>query len=168
MEALRFATSITSLPCAEIVYMERYCLLVRADHPLANTTSVTWADASREPLCLLTPDNQNRRIIDRAFRTAAGGAPVPRLETNSVINLCANVHMTGLVSVVPEYFLEVARADFRHPCRAAHRSARRAQRRPDRGRSGSDLSLGAGGVRMRPRHRTAGEVTASPEDAISC
>jgi DNA-binding transcriptional LysR family regulator len=91
---------------AEGVYMERYCLLVRADHPLANTSSVSWADASREPLCLLTPDNQNRRIIDRAFRTA-GCTVLPRLETNSVINLCANVHLTGLVSVIPEYFLDV-------------------------------------------------------------
>jgi hypothetical protein len=43
---------------------------------------------------------QNRRIIDRAFR-AANVAPVPRIETNSVINLCANVHLMGLVSVVP-------------------------------------------------------------------
>ncbi len=91
---------------AESVYMERYCLLVRADHPLATTPSVSWADAGKEPLCLLTPDNQNRRIIDRAFRTA-GCTPVPRLETNSVINLCANVHLMGLVSVIPEYFLEV-------------------------------------------------------------
>ena len=49
---------------------------------------------------------QNRRIIDRAFR-AANSAPVPRLETNSVINLCANVHLMGLVSVIPEYFLDV-------------------------------------------------------------
>ena len=32
---------------------------------------------------------------------------MPRLETNSVINLCANVHLMGLVSVVPEYFLDV-------------------------------------------------------------
>jgi hypothetical protein len=32
---------------------------------------------------------------------------VPRLETNSVINLCANVHLTGLASVIPEYFLDV-------------------------------------------------------------
>jgi hypothetical protein len=49
---------------------------------------------------------QNRRIVDRAFR-AANCAPVPRLETNSVINLCANVHLMGLASVIPEYFLEV-------------------------------------------------------------
>jgi len=91
---------------SEAVYMERYCLLVRADHPLVHARSVTWADAALEPLCLLTPDMQNRRIIDRAFRDA-NCAPVPRLETNSVINLCANVHLMGLASIIPEYFLEV-------------------------------------------------------------
>ena len=91
---------------SEAIYMERYCLLVRSDHPLARASSVTWAEAAKEPLCLLTPDMQNRRIIDRAFR-AAHCAPVPRLETNSVINLCANVHLMGLVSVIPEYFLEI-------------------------------------------------------------
>jgi DNA-binding transcriptional LysR family regulator len=91
---------------SEAIYMERYCLLVRSDHPLARASSVTWADAAKEPLCLLTPDMQNRRIIDRAFRSA-NSAPVPRLETNSVINLCANVHLMGLASIIPEYFLEV-------------------------------------------------------------
>ena len=91
---------------SESIYMERYCLLLPAGHSLAGAPSVSWADAAKEPLCLLTADNQNRRIIDRAFR-AAGCAPVPRLETNSVINLCANVRLTGLASVIPEYFLEV-------------------------------------------------------------
>ena len=91
---------------AEAIYMERYCLLVRADHPLAGALSVTWTDAAKEPLCLLTPDMQNRRIIDRAFRDA-NSAPIPRLETNSVINLCANVHLMGMVSIIPEYFLEI-------------------------------------------------------------
>src|SRR5262245_43891853 len=75
---------------SEAIYLERYCLLVRADHELAGAPSVSWADAAKEPLCLLTPDMQNRRIVDRAFR-AANCAPVPRLETYSVINLCANV-----------------------------------------------------------------------------
>lgn len=91
---------------AEAVYMERYCLLVRIDHPLADEPSVTWAEAALQPLCLLTPDMQNRRIIDRAFRDAST-APVPRLETNSVINLCASVRLMGLASIIPEYFLEV-------------------------------------------------------------
>jgi DNA-binding transcriptional LysR family regulator len=49
---------------------------------------------------------QNRRIIDRAFRTA-NSVPTPRLETNSVINLCSNVHLMGLASIVPEYFLQI-------------------------------------------------------------
>jgi DNA-binding transcriptional LysR family regulator len=91
---------------AEAIYMERYCLLVRADHELAGKKSVTWAEAAKQPLCLLTPNMQNRRIIDRAFR-AANATPTPRLETNSVINLCSNVHLMGLASIVPEYFLEV-------------------------------------------------------------
>jgi DNA-binding transcriptional LysR family regulator len=91
---------------SEAIYMERYGLLVRTDHPLAGFPSVTWAEAGQQPLCLLTPDMQNRRIVDRAFR-AANSAPIPRLETNSVINLCANVRLMGLASVIPEYFLEV-------------------------------------------------------------
>jgi DNA-binding transcriptional LysR family regulator len=91
---------------SKTVYMERYCLLVPAGHTLGSVATVTWADAAREPLCLLTPDNQNRRIIDRAFR-AAGCSPIPKLETNSVINLCANVRLSKLASVIPEYFLDV-------------------------------------------------------------
>jgi DNA-binding transcriptional LysR family regulator len=91
---------------AEAIYMERYCLLVRADHELANANSVSWAEAAKQPICLLTPDMQNRRIIDRAFREA-NSAPIPRLETNSVINLCANVRLMGLASIIPEYFLDV-------------------------------------------------------------
>jgi DNA-binding transcriptional LysR family regulator len=91
---------------SEGIYMERYCLLVRVDHELASATSVSWANAARQPLCLLTPDMQNRRIVDRAFR-AANSAPIARLETNSVINLCANVRLMGLASIIPEYFLDV-------------------------------------------------------------
>jgi DNA-binding transcriptional LysR family regulator len=91
---------------SEGIYMERYCLLVRVDHELAGASSVSWAEAARQPLCLLTPDMQNRRIVDRAFR-AANSAPIPRLETNSVINLCANVRLMGLASIIPEYFLDV-------------------------------------------------------------
>jgi DNA-binding transcriptional LysR family regulator len=91
---------------AEPIYQERYCLLVRADHELAGAASVSWAEAAKQPLCLLTPDMQNRRIIDRAFR-AANASPIPRVESNSVINLISNVHLMGMTSVIPEYFLSV-------------------------------------------------------------
>ncbi len=79
---------------SEAVYSERYCLLVRRDNPLAQRASVTWAEAANQALCLLTPDMQNRRIIDRAFR-AANSAPIPKIETNSVVNLCSSVHSDG-------------------------------------------------------------------------
>jgi len=91
---------------AETIYMERYCLVIRADHELAGTPTVTWADAARLPLCLLTSDMQNRRILDAAFK-GAGVHPVPRLETNSVISLLSTVRVMGMASVIPEYFLEV-------------------------------------------------------------
>src|SRR5689334_4524191 len=91
---------------AEPIYKERYCLLVRADHALAKAPSVSWAEAATQPLCLLTPDMQNRRIIDRAFK-AAHANPIPRVESNSVINLISNVHLMGMTSVIPEYFLSV-------------------------------------------------------------
>ena len=91
---------------SESVYMERYSLLVRADNPLAQRASITWSEAANQALCLLTPDMQNRRIIDRAFR-AANSTPIPRIETNSVVNLCSSVHLMGLATVIPEHFLAV-------------------------------------------------------------
>jgi DNA-binding transcriptional LysR family regulator len=88
------------------LYIERYCLFVPETHALAKRASVTWQEASDEPLCLLTPNMQNRRIIDRAFETARCH-PNTRLETNSVINLCSNVRLMGLASIMPQYILDV-------------------------------------------------------------
>jgi len=88
------------------LYVERYCLFVPESHPLAKRNSVTWQEAANEPMCLLTPNMQNRRIIDRAFETAKCN-PSPQLETNSVINLCSNVRLMGLASIMPQYILNV-------------------------------------------------------------
>ncbi len=88
------------------LYSERYCLFVPAGHALASRKSVSWREAAGQPLCLLTTNMQNRRIIDRAFRTAECTA-TPQIETNSVINLCANVRLMGLASIMPHYILDV-------------------------------------------------------------
>jgi len=88
------------------LYIERYCLFVSKTHPLAGRETVTWREASKEPLCLLTPNMQNRRIIDHAFESA-NCHPMPRLETNSLINLCSNVRLMGLASIMPQFILEV-------------------------------------------------------------
>lgn len=88
------------------LYQERYCLFVSASHPLAQRSSVEWIEAAQESLCLLTPNMQNRRIIDRAFM-AANAHPSPRLETNSIMNLLSSVRSMGLASIMPEYFIDV-------------------------------------------------------------
>ena len=54
------------------LYHEHYRLLTSADAPLGNRDSVTWAEVAQVPLCLLTPDMQNRRIIDRLLKSAGG------------------------------------------------------------------------------------------------
>lgn len=91
---------------ASKLYEERYCLFVSETSPFASLPSVTWQEAAKQRLCLLTSNMQNRRIIDRAFRTA-NCRPTPELETNSVINLCANVRLLGLASIMPQYILDI-------------------------------------------------------------
>jgi DNA-binding transcriptional LysR family regulator len=85
------------------LYAENYCLFVSEAHALAQAQSVTWAEAALQPLCLLTPNMQNRRIVDRAFAEAKAH-PSPRLETNSIMNLISSVRSMGLCSIMPEYF----------------------------------------------------------------
>ncbi len=94
------------LTVSKPLYKERYTLFVRDDHAFANRDKVTWAEAAGIPLSALTPNMQNRRIIDGAFRKAKC-AFAPELESNSVVNLCAHVQVSGLASILPEYFIGV-------------------------------------------------------------
>ena len=52
----------------EPLYRERYILLTAATGPLAKRKTLRWAEAAAVPLCLLTPDMKNRRILDGIFR----------------------------------------------------------------------------------------------------
>jgi DNA-binding transcriptional LysR family regulator len=86
------------------LYEERYLLLTGSDSPLAAHRQVSWADAATLPLCLLTPDMQNRRILDLHFHQA--GAEVHAVvETNSLMTVWSHLRMGGLSTVVPESFL---------------------------------------------------------------
>ena len=83
------------------LYLEQYRLLTSADSPLGDRDRVTWAEVGRIPLCLLTPDMQNRRIIDSLLH-AAGERPEPTLESNSMIVLFSHVRTGRWASVMPE------------------------------------------------------------------
>ncbi len=55
-------------------------------------------------MCLLTPDMQNRRIIDGVFRSV-GAKPVPAVETNSIFNLVSHVSAGQWSAIVPRQLL---------------------------------------------------------------
>jgi DNA-binding transcriptional LysR family regulator len=85
---------------------ERYYLVMAKDAAAAGRPSITWAEASRMPLCLLTADMQNRRIINRHI-SEAGTTVEPRLESNSMIVLFTHVLTGKWASIMP---LDVARS----------------------------------------------------------
>jgi DNA-binding transcriptional LysR family regulator len=82
------------------LYRERYRLLVAADAPLGDRDTVTWAEVATVPLCLLTPDMQNRRIIERLLRDT-GANPNITLESDSMILLYSHVRTGRWASVMP-------------------------------------------------------------------
>ncbi|PKL98004.1 MAG: imidazolonepropionase, partial [Gammaproteobacteria bacterium HGW-Gammaproteobacteria-7] len=85
------------------LYHESYRLIELG----ANTAPLTWAEAAARPLCLLTPDMQNRRIID-AHLAEAGAQVSPRVESNSTIAILAHVAAGPWAAIVPEALAEGA------------------------------------------------------------
>lgn len=84
------------------LYTERYCLVT--DPALLfdpSVTSLGWADIADLPLCLLTDNMQNRRIINSAF-SAVQRAPRPHVEANSFTGILTHVRTGRFASVLPE------------------------------------------------------------------
>jgi DNA-binding transcriptional LysR family regulator len=92
---------VTAVP----LYRERYRLLTSADAPLGDRQTVTWGEVAQVPLCLLTPDMQNRRIIDRLLQRA-GVESRPTLESDSMILLYSHVRTGRWASVMPAKLAE--------------------------------------------------------------
>ncbi|WP_127560166.1 LysR family transcriptional regulator [Nioella ostreopsis] len=84
----------------EALYEERYMLVCRSDSPFAGRKEVRWRDLEGQKLCLLTPDMQNRRIINKNFESA-GVVPEATVESNSTVVLVANVLEGGFLTVLP-------------------------------------------------------------------
>ena len=102
---------VTSVP----LYHERYQLITSAGNPLAEREKVTWKEVSRLPLCLLTPDMQNRRIIDQHL-AEAGVQMRPTLESNSMIVLFSHIRTGKWSSIMPLTLTETL--GFAEPIRA--------------------------------------------------
>lgn len=83
------------------LYEETYRLLVASSSPIAQRSSVSWKEAAAQPLCLLTSDMQNRRIINRHL-AEAGASVEPDVESNSSIALVAHVTTGRWTSIVTQ------------------------------------------------------------------
>jgi len=86
------------------LYSERY-FAVGAGQVTGATEQMTWGEAARLPLCLLSNDMQNRRILDATF-ALAGKAVRPGIESNSVLAIIAHVRSGAWASVLPQSFLQ--------------------------------------------------------------
>lgn len=83
--------------------------LARFNPPAANgplpvvftgSRTISWREAAEHPLCLLTPENHNRTIVDSAF-AIAGVQVKPAIETNSILTLALSVAAGRVCTVLP-------------------------------------------------------------------
>ena len=81
------------------LYRERYCLAIAAAAATGFGDTVGWEEMGQVPLCLLTPDMQNRRIVEARLR-AAGSWSEATLETDSIIVLMCHVRTGHWASVL--------------------------------------------------------------------
>ena len=95
---------LTAVP----LYRERYRLLTAVDGLFGERDAVTWDEVASLPLCLLTPDMQNRRIIDRQL-LHAGTESAPLLESNSMIVLLTHVRTAKWASIMPAVLADTFR-----------------------------------------------------------
>ncbi|HWK47779.1 MAG TPA: LysR family transcriptional regulator [Stellaceae bacterium] len=84
------------------LFTERYRLVTTHGGPADKKPSVTWAEARTLSLCLLTPDMQNRRILDQLLYPD-DVTPMPcGVESDSVIALLAHVRSGNWATIVSE------------------------------------------------------------------
>jgi len=88
---------VTAIP----LYRERYQLLISSGAPFAQRREASWSQVAELPLCLLTTDTQNRRMIESLLR-GAGGHPQITVEADSMMVLFSHVRTGSWASVIPE------------------------------------------------------------------
>jgi DNA-binding transcriptional LysR family regulator len=87
---------VTQVP----LYAEFYRFLCAPKSPLADRKTVTWAEIADHPLCLLTGDMQNRRIVNQHL-AEAGARAEAQIESNSTVGLVSHVLTGRWGSIVP-------------------------------------------------------------------
>lgn len=92
------------------LYVERYRLLTKTGSLLSRRLRVTWREVKDLSLCLLTPDMQNRRILEKLLWPEEEENTLRILEADSMITLIAHVLHGGKVTVVSEQVADLLAA----------------------------------------------------------
>ena len=82
------------------LYEETYLLVCPRNSPFSKRDEVGWEELADEPLALLTPDMQNRRIVNQQF-AEAGVSPRTVIESNSVVALVESAASGHCMAVLP-------------------------------------------------------------------
>ena len=88
------------------LWHETHVLLTPSGGPFEGRDSVTWLEAVQVPLCLLTPDMQNRKTIDAVFAQLDCEVR-PTLESNSLISMLAHVCSGAWSAILPLSVLDL-------------------------------------------------------------
>jgi DNA-binding transcriptional LysR family regulator len=85
------------------LYLERYLFATPVGGPLARLEQISWREAGRQRLCLLSDDMQNRRILDGVFQ-ATGMQAHPSVVSNSFLGVLSQLRSGAWSSIVPHSF----------------------------------------------------------------
>jgi len=87
------------------LFDERYELLLPKELAGDRAENIAWADAAAFPLCLLTRNMQNRRIVDTAFQTV-GAEPNVVMETDALTVSLVQIGNGIAATIAPELLVE--------------------------------------------------------------
>jgi len=88
------------------LYTERLSLLVPDTEEFRDRTTITWQEASKLPLAMLGAKIRERAFVDTIF-ARLGCAPVPRIESESILHLMFQVQYTELCTIIPSHFTKM-------------------------------------------------------------
>lgn len=83
------------------IYDEHYVLLCPRQFVPGQQDTVSWAEAARLPLCLLSKSMRFRRIVDEVFQRV-GITPEPVMETNAFTAALAQVNNGSAATIAPQ------------------------------------------------------------------
>jgi DNA-binding transcriptional LysR family regulator len=82
---------------------EKLSLLVPDTDTFRNRTTISWKEAARLPLAMLSSSIHERRFVNQVFARVKC-EPVAKIESESILHLMFQVQFTELCTIIPSHF----------------------------------------------------------------